>query len=133
VSPITISSENDPVLQLVAERIVLNLKDAGLNVQLAPSMDRADLVVRRIDLNSADPEVALRQVADALSLDTPAASDGPQKLYEQERNLIDAHLTVPLVFVPRTVAVSPKLRNWRTVPMSGYRFEDVWVAEPSKP
>jgi peptide/nickel transport system substrate-binding protein len=132
-TPITISTENDPVLQLVAERVALNLKDSGLNGQLVPSTDRADLVVRRITLNSAYAEVALRQVADALSLDAPGAIDGPQKLYEQERGLLDSHLVVPLVFMPRTVAVSPRLRGWMTVPMSGYRFEDVWISEPWKP
>lgn len=131
--PITISTENDPVLQLIGERIALNIRDAGLNLQSAASPDRADLVIRRISISSFDPEVALRQIADALSLDPPSGSDGPQKLYEQERGLLDSDLVVPLVFIPRTSAVSAKIRNWMTPSLSGYSFEDVWVMEGAKP
>jgi ABC-type transport system substrate-binding protein len=131
--PFTISAENDPVLQLIAERVALNVRDAGVNVQLAASPDRADLVMRRIAINSSDPEVALRQIVDALSLDSPSGSDSPQRLYEQERGLLDSHLAVPLVIIPRNSAVSPKLRNWVTTPISGYELEDVWVMEPEKP
>ena len=130
---VTISAENDPVLQLIAERIALNIRDAGLNVQLAASPDRADLVIRRIAINTSDPEVALRQIADALSLDTPSGSDSSQKLYEQERGLVDSHLVVPLVIIPRNVAVSTKVRNWSMPALGGYSLEDVWVMEGARP
>jgi peptide/nickel transport system substrate-binding protein len=131
--PITISAENDPLLQLIAERVALNLRDAGFSLQLVASPDRADLVLRKVPINSSDAEVALTQIADTLSLDIPTVSGGAQKLYEQERGILEAHFAVPLVLVPRNTAVSARLRNWATPSISGYKFQNVWVAEPSKP
>jgi peptide/nickel transport system substrate-binding protein len=131
--PITISAENEPLLQLIAERIALNVRDAGFSVQLAASPDRADLVLRRVAINSSDPEVALKQIADVLSLDSPGNSDNPQKMYEQERGIIESHLAVPLVIIPRNTAASGRLRNWAAPSLGGYRLENVWVSEPTKP
>ncbi|HMK22481.1 MAG TPA: ABC transporter substrate-binding protein, partial [Terriglobales bacterium] len=53
---------NDPLARLIAERVVLNAKDARLVIQVAPTSN-TDLRLERIPLASLNPRVALEAVA----------------------------------------------------------------------
>jgi peptide/nickel transport system substrate-binding protein len=129
VPPLIIAAEGkDPALQLVADRIALNARDAGIVIQPGP-YGLADLRVTRQSLASENPAVALQQMAAVFSGGHAIASvDSPQRLYEQERELLSQYYVVPLVYLPRTYALSPRVRNWNTAPDGKLRLQDVWVA-----
>lgn len=130
---VTVSAEPDPLLQLVAERIALNLRDAGVTAKIAATPDRADLVVRRTTLTSGDAGAAVREIVSGFNIEPQPSADSPQRVYEQQRAILEEHLVVPLAFLPRTWVVSARLRNW--IPgMTGWlRIEEAWVAESPRP
>ena len=60
----------DPQAQLIAERIALNAREAGITVEVSLSPPD-DLRLERIAVPTPDPALALREVAKQLSLSPP--------------------------------------------------------------
>jgi peptide/nickel transport system substrate-binding protein len=128
-TPLTIATaEPDAVLQLIAERVALNAREAGVVVQPANGREKPDLVVRRTSLESSDPTVAFMLMAKQFDGEQPQAPDTPQKMYEAERSLLAQGYAIPLVDVPRVYALSSRVRNWRLMPDGRCRLQDVWLA-----
>jgi len=103
----------DPVLRAVAQRIEVNAREAG--VSMHSSNGDGDVRLLRLPVTAADPMVALEDMAAVLTM-TFAAS----KSYEAERALLDGYRVVPIVHLPKTWSVSPRVRNWP-------RLADVWL------
>src|ERR1022692_4284285 len=59
--PITLGV-SDATARPIAERIVLNARDAGLAVSVTPQAANADVVLLELRIASADPEKALAQL-----------------------------------------------------------------------
>ena len=58
-APLALAAPGSPILQLAAQRIVLNLREAGFNVQLATGAQRGDLNLRTFAMESRDPGSSL--------------------------------------------------------------------------
>ena len=69
---------DDPVERVIAERIVLNAREAGLRLQLATGAGHPDLRLVRVPIASPEPHVALRELASALGF--PSRSSAPVPL-----------------------------------------------------
>ncbi len=70
-TPWTLGYEaNDPLGRIVAERIVLNARDAGITLRLSTT-GSADLRVERIPIASLDSRVALGALAASIGLPSP--------------------------------------------------------------
>jgi peptide/nickel transport system substrate-binding protein len=134
--PITLTmsyAAADPLLRVVAERISLNLRDSGLNVQLAPDARNADVMLTGVDVASADPAAALAHEASELGLPLPAIDDNSlEAAFKAERALIAGHWVVPVVFVERVYAVSPRLRNWLLRANGMWDADNVWLSPETK-
>jgi len=113
---ITIAYEaGDGIQQLLAERVVLNARDAGIVMQAVPhnGNGQADLNVVRLALASPNAAIALRQIASAIVPgDNGAADSDPEALYRNERDLLSSYRVIPLLYVPRGFAASQRIRNW---------------------
>ena len=119
VTPLlTFAAEGGPAMQLAAQRIALNLRDAGLNVQLAVSgvAQHIDLTLRRLTLQSSQPQPAMESILRAAGLAIPVAEQSPAGLYKTEREILDAHMLIPLLYLPRAYAVSGRVRDLRLGP-----------------
>jgi peptide/nickel transport system substrate-binding protein len=130
VPTLVIAAEDDPALQLTAERIALNARDAGIAVQGGRS-DVADLIVVRRPLPVLNPAVALQQMAaifDPRRANHPLET--PQQWYETERDLAAQYDFVPIVYLPRFYAITPTVRNLQQEPNGRPRLQDVWLAAP---
>jgi peptide/nickel transport system substrate-binding protein len=108
---LTMQVDGDGVLQLAAQRIVLNLREAGFNAVVAASAGHADLILRTIPLEGGEPAAVLENVmhsfgSPGVSPDTTAAA-----LYQVEREFLDRHTLIPLVDLPRAYAVGPRVRD----------------------
>ena len=103
-------------LQLVAERIVLNLRDAGWNSRAVPQSSSAELSLRLIHLEAADPAAALRETMLALGATPSFDSSDSVALYTAERNFLQSHTVVPLLYLPRAYGVSTRVHNLRLAP-----------------
>jgi ABC-type oligopeptide transport system substrate-binding subunit len=112
-SSITLAAENSPAMQLAAQRLALNLHDAGFNVQVVPTgaPQHIDLTLRRIALQSSEPQAALESILRAAGIPVPIVDQTPPSLYKAERQIVDTHLIVPLLYLPRAYAVGARLRD----------------------
>jgi peptide/nickel transport system substrate-binding protein len=142
----------DPLEQSVAERIVVNAKEAGIlmtaqaipnsaagNVRAATNAQqhRVDAQLVRWRMPSPNPGSALKAalleiriggeptVANAMPLTDQAS---PQDIYNQQRAILDKFTVVPLVWLPQVYGLSARVRDW-TVPGPGdqWPLADVWL------
>jgi hypothetical protein len=118
----------DPVARVVAERVALNARDAGINLQLTASRS-ADMRLIRAPLVSLDPRVALANLATALGLPQPKfAGDSVDSLYAAETALLDSQRVIPLLHVRVAAGIGPTVRNWTENPDGLWPLRDVWLS-----
>ena len=117
----------DPLARLLAERIALNAKDAGVSLQ-PTSAANADLRVMRIPLVSADPWLALEDAAAAAGVPM-AKSKGSavEDLYAAEQAALATDRIIPLMHLPAYHAAGSSLRNWSVRPDGSLNLADAWL------
>jgi ABC-type transport system substrate-binding protein len=118
---------SDPLTRLIAERVVLNARDAGFIAQLLTSSEAADVVVERIAMHSVDPWAALDDVAEQYQLSGEVKGPAWQDLYAAERDLLSSRWIVPLVSVPRVYAVGQRVRDVRISRDGVLQIERMWL------
>jgi ABC-type transport system substrate-binding protein len=119
----------DPQAQLIAERIALNAREAGITVQVSLS-GADDLRLVRVVLPSADPTTSLREVAHLLGLPRPLLhGNGVDDLYQAEHTLLDGHTVIPLFHLPVASATSARVRAWGPDCLGGWNVQDLWLED----
>jgi peptide/nickel transport system substrate-binding protein len=113
--PLTMTTEGGSAMQLAAQRIALNLHDAGFNVQViaAGGGRSADLALRRIPLSSNQPQAALESILLGEGVRTPVLDQTPAGVFQVERNFLEYHTLIPLLDLPRAHAVGGRVRDLR--------------------
>ncbi len=138
---------DDPLEQAVAERIVVNAREAGIALRAqaiargSAASGTIDARLVRLRMNSPHPREALANIQTALAplavLDTQASSTGlapnatPEQIYERERTIVNSYRVVPLVWLPQVYGLGARVRNW-SAPASGepWPLADVWLGDP---
>lgn len=131
---ITISYESgDGIQQLLADRVVLNARDAGIAMQAVPrhADTQADLGLVRVSMASLNPGVALQQITSSiLPGNASTAEADPNSLFRNERDLLTSYRVIPLLYVPRAFAASPRVRNWTLDVDGAPSLTEAWVEDP---
>jgi ABC-type transport system substrate-binding protein len=141
----------DPLEQSVAERIVVNAKEAGMAVraQAIPAAGseksrgaalraaHVDVELVRWRMTSPLPAEALRGILLALDIRTRAGTDeapfpadpvSPEDIYKQQRAVLSTYRVVPLVWVPQVYGLSARVRDWKAPgPGENWPLADVWL------
>ena len=134
----------DPLQQSVAERIVVNAREAGMawtaqpvtsaaRVQTSADMD-ARLIRLRMPSDSARVTLAkfIQALAPVASIDSSAIADsaGAETIYNRERDIVQSFQVIPLVYLPQVYGLSAKVRDWKA-PSPGvpWPLADVWLEE----
>jgi len=128
---ITLTSEDSGAeLQLAAERIAINLREAGFRVQVVSpaAASHADVVLRRLHLESLDARGALTGFLQNSGSSVAVSSSDPEAVYRAERDFLEQSTRVPLLYLPRSFAVGERLRNVRLAPDGNPIFRDLSVA-----
>jgi ABC-type transport system substrate-binding protein len=121
----------DPLARLLAERIALNAKDAGLTLQPTPA--GGDLRLLRIPLASSDPRTALDAAFTRLNLpQAKVRSTLVDGLYAEEQAALATARVIPLIDLPATYASTPKLKEWAVRPDGSWDVASAWL-ESAKP
>jgi ABC-type transport system substrate-binding protein len=117
---------NDPIARVLAERIVLNARDAGLRLQLASGA--ADVKLVRVPLASLDAVVALAELTASLGI-APAKVNGSSldDLYAAEGAVLKSQRVIPLLHLRRACAVSKTVRNFGNTRDGAWRLPEVWL------
>lgn len=117
----------DPLARVIAERVVLNARDAGLGMQITGTSS-ADLRIVRIPLISLDAQIALSEVAVGLGLAPPKLASGSvDDLYSAENKLLQSQRVIPLLRLRTAYAVSGGVKNWTTARDGSWRLPNVWL------
>jgi peptide/nickel transport system substrate-binding protein len=117
---------NDPLGRLLADRIALNARDAGLSVQ-PTSANTVDLRVVRIAVNSTDPWVALHDIAHPMGIPDAKSGGSVEDLYAAELAILATQRVIPLFHLPMSYCASPAVKNW-TVRADGiFHLADAWL------
>jgi len=113
--PLTLAAEGGSTMQLAAQRIALNLREAGFNVRVvaAGGAQPADLALRTLPLASSQPRTALESILRGADVQTPVLEQTPDGLFRVEREFLDAHTLIPLLYLPRAYAVGGRVRDLR--------------------
>jgi peptide/nickel transport system substrate-binding protein len=156
--PANLAGGSDPVrlrvdafgdlMKLLGERVVVNARQANISIQVvphsAPSSGSSATTSPGIGLHlfawhydSLSPRAELQALAQHLHVEAgaelPADSSDPEKLYTQERGLLDARPLLPLVLLPEFVGIAPTVRNWTVAPSGEWRLADVWIDSGEPP
>ena len=121
---------DDPLARLIAERIALNARDAGLSVQVSAQNPRAAVRLVRAGVRALDPSDALAGMAAETGLPEPARSEQPEALYAAEQALLEGFRVIPLFHLPHTFGVGGRVHVWMApavTRLGEWRLGDVWV------
>jgi ABC-type transport system substrate-binding protein len=133
---------SDPLAKLVAERIALDAREAGLLVQpyaeshinskTARSSINADAVLLRVPLQSLDPAIALAVRIDDLGFfqeNTPAilGATRPEDLAEIERKMLSGFRVVPIAHIPQALWLNSNVHNWQQLPSGAWQLDQLWI------
>jgi peptide/nickel transport system substrate-binding protein len=117
----------DSMARLLADRIALNAKDAGLALQPTTAA-AADLRLIRIPLASSDPWVSLADLAEVWGLPKPKMNGGSaEDLYAAERAMLATGRLIPLFDLPVSYEAAATLKNWSPRPDGGWDLADAWL------
>ncbi len=113
--PLVMSADGDPTMQLAAQRIALNLHEVGFSVQVANARGapQADLALRKLPIEGADPAAALETLLRGAGENTPVAGRAPTALFRAEHDVLDLKTLIPLLDLPRAWAVGSRVRDVR--------------------
>ncbi len=118
---------SDPLARVIAERIALNARDAGLRLQPANSTT-ADLRLVRVPLASLDGRIALTNLAARLGLPQPRFNDdSPDSVYLAENALLQSQRVIPLLYLRNPIALGTGVRNWTEDRDGDWLLQNVWL------
>jgi peptide/nickel transport system substrate-binding protein len=133
---------SDPLAKLVAERIAVDAREAGIIVQpyaeshinskAARSSINADAVLLRVPLQSSDPAIALAARIDDLgfSQENTSAILGatrPEDLAEIERKMVSGFRVVPIAHIPQALWLNSNVHNWQQLPSGAWQLDQLWI------
>jgi peptide/nickel transport system substrate-binding protein len=119
---------SDAVAQVIAQRILLNARDAGITLQLV-STGSSDVRLVRIPLPSSDPQTTLAELAKALQLPQPKPGSGSvSDLYSAEKALIQSRRVIPLLHLRSAVALRPTVHDLSIFPDGTWQMGGLWLS-----
>jgi peptide/nickel transport system substrate-binding protein len=143
ISPISLAYDfADPQAKLIAERIAVDAREAGIVVQpyaeshinsrTSRSTINADAVLLRVPLESVDPQTALAARIDDLGLFQeiiPAilGATRPEDLLEIERKLLATNRVVPVAHIPQALWLNSSAHNWQQLVTGAWQLDQLWV------
>jgi MarR-like DNA-binding transcriptional regulator SgrR of sgrS sRNA len=99
-------------MQLAAQRIALNLREAGFNLQMAGAGIRhANLVLRKLPISAGSPAAVLEQLMRSAGDLTPVAAETPSALFKVEKTYLEEEKLIPLLNLPLAYAAGPRVRD----------------------
>jgi peptide/nickel transport system substrate-binding protein len=137
----------DSVEQAVAERIVVNARDAGIAMTAVPVPSSSanggpgglpaglNAQIVRWRVTSEEPGAALEgflsefpRMADRAECAIPKGAAGAESIYRCEQAIVDSQEIVPLAFVPQVYGLSARVRDWQPPkPGESWPLADVWL------
>jgi ABC-type transport system substrate-binding protein len=118
---------SDPLSRLMAERIALNARDAGLTLRPTAS-NGADLRLVQVPLASQDSWISLKELLDQLGLPVPPGKGHSiEDLYAAEQTTMAAGRVIPLFHVPAAYAAEVNSKGWTVRSDGSLDLSNAWL------
>ena len=128
----------DPSAALIAQRIAVNARDAGINLSVsaqsaAGGANNSDVRLVRWRIAAPDAREALFTLMQRLNGAQAEVAfmplETPEQRYAAERAVLDRGKIIPVAFVPEIYAVGAAVKDWMPPKWGGWRLEDVWLEQ----
>ena len=133
LSLVVVYDADDPALQLAAERIALNAREGGINIQALPrsnaALARADLFVGRFSISSPNAASALADLSMQITGEPVVVGESIESIYQREHELLATYRVIPLLHLPRAFAASDRVRQWKLEPGGQPAPGGLWLEE----
>ncbi len=128
----------DALARIVAERVALNAREAGLQIQVVAlgadssrEAEATDARLVRCRIEGPTPQLAAGQAARALGFPAPLNAQA-EDLYQAESDFLKSGAVIPIACIPELFGLSPHVRNWSPARWGALDLADVWLI-PSQP
>jgi ABC-type transport system substrate-binding protein len=132
---------SDPLGQSVAERIAVDVREAGFVVTLQSPVGlapRPDMRLMRVRLTATTPDRAFADLVATLGpgaigdtiRTTPQPGSAIDIVYKMETQLLDRAVIVPIVHVPEMYAAGADVQTWESPAVLGsgaWAFDELWL------
>jgi peptide/nickel transport system substrate-binding protein len=108
---LTVTAGGDGVMQLTAQRLALNLRDAGFNVQIAANGQYPDLKLIRLPIAGSDPAGVLATVQYEAGQTPIVVGREKEEMFRAEHDILDLHTIIPLLDLPRSYGIGNRVHN----------------------
>jgi len=125
---------NNELSRLVAERIAVNARAAGLTLQTVKASgakNDGDAQLMAWRCTTLSPRASLENLAATLKWQIPEGGvpEEPDARYAWEKRMMDEKNLLPIVAVPDFAALAGQVRNWAPSPWGEWRLADVWLEQ----
>ncbi|HEU5352755.1 MAG TPA: ABC transporter substrate-binding protein [Terracidiphilus sp.] len=112
---LSLAVAGDSAMQLAAQRLALNLQEAGLSVRVvqAASTTHPALALVRLPLTGSSPPAMMETLLRSAGVAAPVVAQDSAGLYKTERDFLALHTILPLLDLPRAYAISARVRDLR--------------------
>jgi peptide/nickel transport system substrate-binding protein len=116
-APVMLSVKGDSaILQLAAERLALNLNEAGFHVRTGALGPQGGLRLRQVSMDETQPRAALDEMLNVFGVSVTVNGSNPEALWEVEKTVLQNATVVPLLWLPRAWATGERVRDLRLSP-----------------
>lgn len=130
---------SDPLAKLIAERVAVNAREAGIALQpISQAGDArsstADVTLVRLRLASPDPATAVAGIGAALNLpqlQKAQSASSAEVLYGIESDALKDYSIIPIAHIPESFTVVPSVHDWTMTRWGEISFGTLWI-EASK-
>jgi len=128
----------DDLARLIAERVSLNARDAGITLQPRPespmfrSFD-ADVRLIRLRIESPDAASALALIGDALdnaTLQRARSATNADQLFAVENDALKDFSIIPMAHLPESFSIAPTVHDWILGIAGGVDLGNLWMEPP---
>lgn len=119
---------DDALARVVAERVLLNARDAGLNIQITTAA-AADLRLARTPLTFSNWRIELGELFSAMgisSIKMPPSSI--ENIYSSENTLLQSHRVIPILHLRYVSGISPSVQNWSVGRDGSWDVPQIWLS-----
>ena len=111
---ISLSAVGDGLMQLTAQRLALNLREAGFNVRIdgPASQKYSDILLRTLPVAGSEASGVLGRLLLAAGQPPAVSGQDPQFSFRAEQDILNQHLIIPLIDLPRAYAISGRVHNF---------------------
>ena len=135
VTPLSIGYDaRDPLAKLIAERVAVNAREAGIGLQPASQTNvrssNADATVVRLRIESPNPATALAGLGSLLpisSLQKPQAATSLEALYSIESETLKDFSVIPIAHIPEKFAGGSRVHDWRISGWGELNWGYMWM------